>query len=152
MSDGSEHAERRLVRRAIDGGLHDLAVDTNPLAIALGMRLIAASEGRIHVGYTVGEGFTQGNGMIQGGIVSALLDFGMIFAAFSQTPVGTTLATVAQTTNYFRPALSGELFVEAELEKIGRSMVNARAALFDAEHKCIASATAPIAVIAQHLR
>ncbi|UCV13991.1 PaaI family thioesterase [Quatrionicoccus australiensis] len=144
----TDHPERLLVRRAIDGGLRDLAVDSNPLAISLGMRIVSASDGRVRLGFTVGTAFTQGNGVVQGGIVAALLDFAMIFAAFSQTPAGMTLATVSQTSNYFRPAPAGELFAEAELEKIGRSMVNARASLYGPDDSLLASATAPLAVIA----
>jgi uncharacterized protein (TIGR00369 family) len=144
-----EHPERALVRRAIDERLSDLPVTTNPLAIALNMRLLEAREGWIRVGFTVGEGFTQGNGVVQGGIVSGMLDFAMIFAAFSQVPPAATVATISQTTNYFRPARSGELMVEAELEKVGRTLINARASLRGPDQALLASATAPIAVIAQ---
>lgn len=143
----AEHPERTLVRRVIDEGARDVAVETNPLAIALGMRLLTAGEGSVRLAFTVGAGFTQGNGVVQGGIISALLDFGMVFAAFSSVPPGATVATVSQTTNYFRPAPAGALWVEAELEKAGRTMINARATLLDTEGRLLASATAPIAVI-----
>lgn len=147
-----DHPERLLVRRAIDERQWDLPVQTNPLAIALGMRILEARNGRVRIGYTVGEGFTQGNGVIQGGIVSAMLDFGMIFAAFSMTPANSTLATISQTTNYFRAARIGELSVEAELERTGRSVMNGRASLYGPEHALLASASAPIAVIADRRR
>jgi len=144
-----EHPERALVRRVIDQRLTDLHVTTNPLAIALNMCLLEAQDGRVRVGFTVGEGFTQGNGVVQGGIVSGMLDFAMIFAAFSMVPATATVSTVSQTTNYFRPARSGELTVEAELEKVGRTLINARASLRGPDGALLASATAPIAVIAQ---
>ncbi|MDE2440702.1 MAG: hypothetical protein KGP14_06735 [Betaproteobacteria bacterium] len=41
------------------------------------------------------------------------------------------MATVSQTSNYFGPVPAGELFVEAELEKVGRTLINARATLRD---------------------
>lgn len=147
MSASGEHPERALVRRAIADGLSDVPVTTNPLAIALGMRLVSAREGGVRMAFTVGAAFTQGNGVVQGGIVSALLDFGMTFAAFSQVAADSTVATVSQTTNYFRPAQAGELLVDAELEKVGRTLINARATLCDAAGTHLASATAPIAVI-----
>ncbi|MBS1142850.1 MAG: thioesterase superfamily protein [Proteobacteria bacterium] len=142
-----EHPERALVRRAIEQKLHDVPVATNPLAISLNMRILDAQDGRVRIGYRPPEGFTQGNGVVQGGIISAMLDFAMVFAAFSKVPVDATVATVSQTTNYFRPAFLGELVVEAELEKVGRTLINARASLFDMEKAVLASATAPIAVI-----
>ncbi|MCG2579186.1 PaaI family thioesterase [Dechloromonas sp. XY25] len=147
MSASGEHPERALVRQAIADGLSDLPVTTNPLAIALGTRLLSARDGGVQMAFSVGAGFTQGNGVVQGGIVSALLDFGMTFAAFSRVAADSTVATVSQTTNYFRPALAGELVVDAELEKAGRTLINARATLCDAAGTLLASATAPIAVI-----
>jgi uncharacterized protein (TIGR00369 family) len=142
-----EHPERALVRRAIEQKLSDLPVTTNPLAIALNMRILEARDGWVRVGYRPPEGFTQGNGVVQGGIVSAMLDFAMVFAAFSKVPADATVATVSQTTNYFRPVLLDQLVVVAELEKAGRTLINARASLFGPDQSLLASATAPIAVI-----
>lgn len=145
----NEHPERALVRRAIDEKLTELAVTTNPLAISLHMRILEARDGWVRIGFNPPEGFTQGNGVVQGGIISAMLDFGMIFAAFSMVPPDATVATVSQTTNYFRVARLGELTVEAELEKVGRTLINARASLYGPDQALLASASAPIAVIAQ---
>ncbi len=144
----AEHPERAFMRDIIARGLTEVPVTTNPLAIAVGMTIVEASEGRVQARFSVGEAFTQGNGVLQGGIVSALLDFGMAFAAFSCIPAGATIATVAQTTNFFRAAQAGTLFVEASLEKTGRTMINARARLTGPDGKALASATAPIAVLA----
>jgi len=154
MSDipSFDHPERIVVRRAIDEQIRDLPVTTNPLAVSLGMRILEARNGYVKMAYTVGEAFTQGNGVVQGGIVSAMLDFAMVFAAFSMTPAGTTVATISLTTNYFRPARTGELTVEAELEKVGRTMVNARATISDPEQRLVASSSAPIAVILDRAR
>ncbi|MGE5386114.1 MAG: PaaI family thioesterase [Betaproteobacteria bacterium] len=143
-----EHPERALMRDIITRGLTEVPVTTNPLAIAVGMTIVEASKGRVRARFSVGEAFTQGNGVVQGGIVSALLDFGMAFAAFSSIPAGATIATVAQTTNFFRAARAGTLIVEATLEKTGRTMINARATLTGPDGKTLATATAPIAVLA----
>ncbi len=143
----AEHPERSIVRRAIDEGLTELPITTNPLAVALGMRILEARDAYVKVDYTVPENFTQGNGAVQGGIVSAMLDFGMIFAAFSMVPAHATVTTVAQTTNFFRAARTGRLVVEAELEKVGRTLINARATLSNPDGVLLASASAPIAVI-----
>lgn len=142
-----QHPERAIVRRVIDERLENLPVTTNPLAIALAMRIVAASDGNVRLAYQVDAPFTQGNGFVQGGIISAMLDFGMVFAAFSKVSAESSVTTVSQTTNYFRPVKAGELFVEAELEKAGRTLINARAVLRDAAGVLLASASAPIAVI-----
>ena len=142
-----QHPERAIVRRVIDEGLVDLPVETNPLAIALGMHIRSAGEGRVCASFQVGAPFTQGNGFVQGGIISAMLDFGMVFAAFSQVAAGSSVTTVSQTTNFFRPVRMGEVIVEAELEKAGRTLIGARAVLRDMAGVLLASASAPIAVI-----
>lgn len=148
----TEHPERALVRRAIEQKLTEQPVTTNPLAISLNMRIIEARDGWVRIAFTPPECYTQGNGVVQGGIISAMLDFGMIFAAFSKIPVDSSVATVSQTTNYFRPVFPGDLVVEAELEKAGRTLISARASLFDLDNSLLASATAPIMVIAAQNR
>ena len=90
-----EHPERALVRRAIEQKLTGLPVTTNPLAISLNMRIHEARDGWVRIAFNPPEGFTQGNGVVQGGIISAMLDFGMIFAAFSMVPVDATVADVS---------------------------------------------------------
>ena len=62
-------------------------------------------------------------------------------------PVDAMVSTVSQTTNYFRMTRIGDLLVEAELEKVGRTLINARATLFCTQQRLLASASAPIAVI-----
>jgi uncharacterized protein (TIGR00369 family) len=144
-----EHPERAFIRQIIESRARDVPVNTNPLATSLGMYIVEAEAGRVVARYTADERFSQGNGFIQGGIISAMLDFGMVFAAFSKIPPAATIATVCQTTNYLSPARVGDFVVEASLEKVGRNMIYARATIADPDGKQVASAISPIAVIAQ---
>jgi len=145
--DFMEHPESALVLRAIDEGLTNLPVTTSPLAIALGTRLLFAADGKATLSFTVGDPFIQGNGVIQGGIISAMLDFAMIFAAFSRIPPKSSLTTVSQTSNFFRPVLPGRVIAKAEIEKSGRTLIYAHAVLCNEEEVLLANATAPMAVI-----
>ena len=143
----AEHPERALVCRVIRDGLHCIAVTTNPLAIALNMQILSATTERITLSYDVSEQFTQGNGFVQGGIISALLDFAMIFASFPAIPDDASLATVSLTTQYFRPAHAGRLHATAKLEKAGRTLIHAHATLYDEKENALATAVSPIAII-----
>lgn len=144
----TEHPERALIRTLLQAPAGEwVAVTTNPLAVSMQMELSAHGPGHVTARFQVDERFTNGNAVLQGGIVSAMLDFGMVFAAFSQIPADATIATVAQTTNFFRAATPGGYTVEAELEKCGRTLINARATLRGADGKPVASATSPIAVL-----
>lgn len=145
----ADHPERALVHQLLAASPCDVAVTTNPLAIALGMRLEECAPDRIRARFNVGESFTQGNGVVQGGILAAMLDFGMIFAAFTRLAPGHTLASVSQTTNYLRPAQAGSFRVAAELDRAGRRLIHAHATLCGPDGRPVATASAPIAVIPQ---
>lgn len=142
-----EHPERALMRDVIANGKRDVPVTTNPLAELVRMHIVEASETSVRCAFHLDERFAQGNGVVQGGIVAALLDFGMAFAAFAQIPAGMTIATAAQTTNFLAAAAVGELTVEATLDKVGRTMIHARASLFSPQQRLLATATAPIVVV-----
>lgn len=144
----AEHPERAFICDVIARRATEVPVTTNPLAVEMAMTILQATEGHVRAQFSNGQRFTQGNGVVQGGIVAAMLDFGMAFAAFSCIPANATIATVSQTTNYFRAAQAGVFVVQAELEKVGRNLINARATLAGPDGKILASATAPIAVIA----
>ena len=105
----TQHPERAFIRAVIAEGRRDVAAPTNPLAESLGMTIRAAADGRVTAGFVADSRFTQGNGVIQGGILATMLDFGMVFAAFSVIPADRTLATVSQTTSFLRPAAPGPL-------------------------------------------
>lgn len=143
----AEHPERAFIRRVIAEGGAGVPVPTNPLAQALSMTVEHAAPGRVRAAFRADRRFTQGNGVIQGGILSAMLDFGMAFAAFSVAEAGVTVATVSQTTSFFRPAPPGGFTVEAEVEKAGRTVIHTRAVIYDGTGQAVAAATAPLAVV-----
>lgn len=144
-----EHPERALLLRIHADQLDNVAVDTNPLATALGMRIKALpSLGQITVTFEVGAAFSQGDGYVQGGIFATMLDFGLAFAAMSATPAGRTVSTIGLTVNYLRPARPGHFVVEAVVEKMGRSVAVSRASLSDSEGRLVATASSPLAVLA----
>ncbi len=145
----AEHPERAFICRVVERGERDVPVTTNPLAKALGMVIREASLGRVVAAFHAGDDWIQGNGVVQGGIVSAMLDFGMVFAVFSTIGSGTTIATLSQTTNYLRPAPAGDFTVEGAVERTGRTVAHARATLFDAAGRQVATAIAPFAVLAE---
>lgn len=144
----NEHPERALIRRIIAENLRDHPVDTNLLAQSMHMRVIEACKGAVKTGFELDATFTQGNGYVQGGILSAMLDFGMVFAAFSEIDADHTLASISLSTSFFRAARAGGFVVDASLVRAGRHVIHAQANLFDAEGILVAAATSPVAVIA----
>jgi len=144
----ADHPERILIHHLLLApDLAPLPVTTNPLALAFRMHIDACRPDHIRARFHIGPEFTQGNSVVQGGILAAMLDFGMIFAAFTRTDTGHTLATITQTTNFLRPALAGDFTVEAEVERAGRLLIHTRATLSAADGKPVATASSPIALI-----
>jgi acyl-coenzyme A thioesterase PaaI-like protein len=88
---------------------------------------------------------TQGNDVVQGGILAVLLDFGIAFAVLTRLPPGGNAGTVTLTTQFLRAAGPGPCVVSGRVERLGPHVI--RRALLDAEGKeVIATATAVMAV------
>jgi len=98
--------------------------------------------------------FLQGESVVQGGAVCAMLDFAAACAAMSVLPEGRTCATVTLTCSFLRPVPLGILRSWAEVEKHGRTTVFARAsiALAEAPDRILGVANAVLAVFGESRR
>ncbi|MFK3773446.1 PaaI family thioesterase [Pseudomonas sp. NPDC089406] len=143
----ADNPDRHFIERFIADGARDLPVPGSPLARQLYMRLLRASHGAVDASFQIGMDFTQGGGVIQGGIVAAMLDFGLAFAALSVLDTGRTAVTTSLNVNYLRPASTGLYHVHAVLEKQGRTLIYASAKLLDANERPIAIASSPMAIV-----
>lgn len=121
------------------------------LATALGAQLLEADRdlGRVRLSFVPGTTFLQGEGVVQGGAVTAMLDFAAACAAMAVLEPGTDCATVTLTTSFLRPVAVGACLAQAEIERRGRSVVFARASLLEAggAGRTLATAVAVLAVI-----
>ena len=66
-----------------------------------------------------GEQFLQTGGLIQGGIVTTMLDYAMAMAGFTRVGAGRSFATVSLTTHFLKPTLPGRLIARARLDRMG---------------------------------
>jgi uncharacterized protein (TIGR00369 family) len=128
-----------------------VAIDTNPLARDLGATLIAAdlNAGTLTLGFTPEAGFVQGNGVVQGGIVAAMLDFATAFAVLLQLPPERSAVTAELNLQFMRAAKTGRFLAHARVRQRGGRLAFAAADLMrvDDETKLIASATATLALL-----
>lgn len=124
-------------------------IDSNPVAMEYGARLLAADRetGSVQLGFELASRHCQGNQIVQGGILTVLLDFAMAFAALTQLPPGTGLATVSLDTHFLRAAVPGPCTVRGRIERLGRSLAFGAAELHLPDDKAaVATATAVMAV------
>ena len=147
MRDKTVNPDLVALHSVIEDGLTNVSLDVNPLAVHLNTRIQSASKGKVSMSFELPDQYIQGNGVVQGGALAMMLDFGLAFAGLSQVNLQQNLSTTNMNISYMRPGFPGAYRVEAEVEKAGRSMIFARAQLFDANDKLVASANSPLMVL-----
>lgn len=122
----------------------------DPLASALGARLLEADaqRGAVSLDFEPGRTFLQGEGVVQGGAVSAMLDFATACAVMLVNEPGQDCATVSLTTSFLRPVSAGHCRALAQVDRRGRGTAFARASLIEPGDtgRTLATATAVLAL------
>lgn len=141
--------DQALIHRFIQGGGRPMPFDANPMARALGTELRAAdlAAGTVTLAFEPDPLFIQGTGVIQGGALTAMLDFAMAFATLAQLPVGASCATVNLNTAFLRPAPRGRYLAHGEVERRGRQLAFTHARLVrEDDGQTVATATSTLAL------
>lgn len=125
--------------------------ERNPMARALGTRVleIDAQAGRIRLGFAPEGIFVQGTGVLQGGAVSAMLDFCMAFVVLAQLPPELGCTTANMSVSYLRAAPRGAYEAMGEIERRGRRLAFTRGSLYPAgaPDRVVATATSTLAIL-----
>lgn len=106
-----------------------LAFDSSPLLLALGTTIISAGSGRVLLRFEPAPLFMQGASVVQGGAVSAMLDFAMAAAIMTRLDDDVHFATASLTVSFLAAVKTGRLLAEGEIDRIGRRNGFARASL-----------------------
>lgn len=142
--------DQALIQRFLDGGACPLAVDSNPMAVALGARLVAVDReaGAVAIEFEPESLFVQGTGVLQGGALSAMLDFAMAFATLAQLPPSASCATTNMSTAFLRPAPRGRYRATGTVDRCGKTLAFTQARLVEADSgRLVATASSSLAVI-----
>ena len=109
----------------------------------LGWKLMGfdMERGWVKIGFTPRKEFLNFGGSVQGGFLTAMLDdtLGPAVLIKAQRPL--VVHTIDLHTHFLRPVGIGDVVVEAECTKLGRSVAYTEAKLFDAAGKLCARAT-----------
>jgi uncharacterized protein (TIGR00369 family) len=137
-----------LVRRFLAAPMTPLAFDASPLAAALGTVIVDADAvvGRMVMEFAPGAGFTQGGGVLQGGIVSAMLDFVMAGAVLARIDPALMVSTASMSVSFLAAAPPATYRAEGIVERLGRSLAFTRSTLAAKDGRLIATATSVLAV------
>jgi len=91
--------------------------------------------------------FTQGAGVIAGGILASIADEAMAHVVLANLKEGQTTATIEMNIRYLRPIKEGKISAVARIIKKGRQIITAAAEVRDEQKSLIAYAGASFMVI-----
>lgn len=118
--------------------------DPQPAMRTLGISIARLEPGEVDLAMDYSADFTQQNGFVHAGIITAGLDNACGIAAFTLMPAGAAILTVEFKTNLLAPAKGERFAFRAQVVKPGRTLTvcEARAyALDGAEESLIATMT-----------
>ena len=117
--------------------------DAQPAMHTLGIVIVRLAPGEIELAMLHSPAFTQQNGFVHAGIITAGLDNACGVAAFTLMPREADILTVEFKTTLLAPARGGRFIFKAEVVKPGRTLTFCEARAF-AEHD---GKTTPIATM-----
>jgi uncharacterized protein (TIGR00369 family) len=97
---------------------------------ALGISIARLEAGEVDLAMDYSAGFTQQNGFVHAGIITAGLDSACGIAAFTLMPAGADILTVEFKTNLLAPARGTRFFFRAAVIKPGRTLTFCEARAF----------------------
>lgn len=142
--------DQALIQRFLVNPTQPLTMDSNPMAVALGSTLkrVDQARGEVEITYAPQALFIQGTGVLQGGAVTAMLDFAMAFVTLASIEPSRSCATVNINTTFLRPAPEGLYTAVGTLERCGKAMAFTHARLLRAEDGvCVATASSSLALL-----
>ena len=117
----------------------------------LGISIARLEPGEVDLAMAYSSDFTQQNGFIHAGIITAGLDSACGIAAFTLMPAGSDILTVEFKTNLLAPARGQRFVFAAEVVKPGRTLTFCEARAFaedgGAEPRLVASMAATLMAI-----
>lgn len=142
-----DNPTRALIAESIHSDRQNVKLDVNAAFISLGAVLVGGRPGDVKVAFTAGESVTQGNGVVGGGTLANMLDCSMAIALMSALSPGQTCSTISITVNMMRPANVGVLMAQARVDRLGKRVAFASAALHDKEGRAVANAMSSLAIL-----
>ncbi|HEX4927894.1 MAG TPA: AMP-binding protein [Burkholderiales bacterium] len=141
--------DRDLVRRfAVSDQSVPVRLRLSPFAAGMETTLLGVDmrQRRARLGFRPGLEYVAARDTLQGGALATMLDASMIFAVLAVIPEGKSAATTNLNISYLKPAFPGVYTAEAQVERLGRTTVFARAELVPEGGEPVASASGVFSV------
>jgi uncharacterized protein (TIGR00369 family) len=92
----------------------------NPFLHLMGIEVVSVEKGRAVLRMEVRADMHNGVGWLEGGMFTALADEAMVLALYSVLPPDEYIATISESTTFFKGARDSFLVVEGRMIKKGR--------------------------------
>ncbi|MGB7404810.1 MAG: PaaI family thioesterase [Pacificimonas sp.] len=121
-------------------------INQRPPATAhlLNMKALAvdSAAGTVRMQFDIGEGFSNPNGTVQGGIVAAMLDDAAAYSAIAKSGRKIFVPTLEMKVSFFRPVMMGRLYADGRCVKLGRTIAYMEADLSNEDDVLLARLSA----------
>ncbi len=114
----------------------------NPLFQYLGVIVQTISPERAILRLPLRHEFTQGAGVVAGGVIATLADESMAHVVVANLDDGQSTATVEMNVRFLRSIIEGEISAEAKVVKKGRQIITVSAEVRDQKKSLLADAGA----------
>jgi uncharacterized protein (TIGR00369 family) len=126
-----------------------------PAMRTLGVSIVRLEAGEVELAMSYSADFTQHNGFVHAGIMTAALDNACGIAAFTLMPAGVDVLTVEFKTNLLAPAQGERFLFRAAVVKPGRTLTFAEARAFaqrDGREHLVATMTGTLMAVTRRER
>jgi len=96
--------------------------DANPFFKLMGIEVATFGDGKAELQMEVRPDMLNGAGWMQGGLYTALADEAMALALFTALDENDRIATISETTSFFRGVREGRIVAEGRVTRIGRQV------------------------------
>jgi acyl-CoA thioesterase len=104
------------------GELRKRGRDANPFFKLMGIEVVSFGDGKAELQMEVRLDMLNGAGWMQGGIYTALADEAMALALFTALDENDQIATISETTSFYRGVREGRIMAEGKVTRIGRQV------------------------------
>jgi uncharacterized protein (TIGR00369 family) len=124
-------------------------IAASPFHTSLGLQVIEASEGRVHLAIDTTEEQRNLLGTIHGGVLATLADTAMGLAVRTSVEPGRSHVTIEMTVHYLRPAAPGSIHAAATVLRSGSQIAYAEADVTTPDGTLLARASATYSTAAR---
>ena len=106
--------------------------------------MTTVEEGRVVLEFEASEKHHQPNGVVQGGVLTAVADAAMGMAGMTVQEVGWANTTIELKINFIRPVIRGQVQAEGRVVKAGKTVLFLESTVRNAEGKVAAVASSSV--------